>query len=193
MNETAALHNPFEGTPERIWVLVLLRGVLAATIGFYALINPVATLLALIWVLGIYWIIDGSFLLITGFTGTAGKSKWWLILLRALLSIIAGVLIVANPILGLFTSVFLVYIVGIQAIIGGGLELLAAMKSKQHLDNGWVLILHGALAVIFGVMLLMAPLFSAVVLTQIIGAFALVLGVSAIFFAFRLRGSAKKA
>jgi uncharacterized membrane protein HdeD (DUF308 family) len=193
MTETAALRNPFEGTPERIWVLVLLRGVLAATIGFYALVNPVATLLALIWVLGIYWIIDGSFLLITGFTGTAGKSKWWLILLRALLSIIAGILIVANPILGLFTSVFLVYIVGIQAIIGGGLELLAAMKSKQHLDNGWVLILHGALAVIFGVMLLMAPLFSAVVLTQIIGAFALVLGVSAIFFAFRLHGSAKKA
>jgi len=193
MSETTLPQNVFEGAPERIWVLVLLRGVLAATIGFYALINPVATLLALIWVLGIYWIIDGCFLLITGFTGTVGKSKWWMILLRALLSIIAGVLIVANPILGLFTSVFLVYILGIQAIIGGGMEFMAAMKAKQHLDNGWVLILHGVLSVVFGVMLLMAPLFSAVVLTQIVGAFALVLGVSAIFFAFRLHGKTKKA
>ena len=193
MTESVILQHPFDGAPERIWVLVLLRGVLAATIGFYALVNPMATLLALIWVLGIYWIIDGSFLLITGFTGTAGKSKWWLILLRALLSIFAGLLIVANPILDLLTGVFLVYIVGIQAIIGGGMELAASMKSKQHLDNGWVLTLQGALAVIFGVMLLMAPLFSAVVLTQVIGAFALVLGISSIFFAFRLHGSAKKA
>ncbi len=191
MAETT-LEQVFEGAPGRIWVLMLLRGVLATVIGVYALLNPVATLIALVWVLGFYWLVDGIFVLFTGLKGTAGASKWWLVLLRAVLGIIAGLLILLNPFLGIFTEMVIVYFIAAWAVVTGVVEIAAAIRARKHIDNGWVLLLNGVLSFVFGVMLFINPLLSAVVLTQIMGCFAVFFGICAMYFSFRLRGMQHK-
>jgi uncharacterized membrane protein HdeD (DUF308 family) len=57
-----------------------------------------------------------------------------------------------------------------------------------NVDHGrWWLILGGLLSIAFGVLLIIAPLIGAVVLTWWIGAYAIAFGVALIIFSFKLR------
>ena len=59
---------------------------------------------------------------------------------------------------------------------------------KISTDHGrWWLALGGIASIIYGVLLVAAPLIGAVVLTWWIGAYALVFGVSLLILAFKLR------
>jgi uncharacterized membrane protein HdeD (DUF308 family) len=62
----------------------------------------------------------------------------------------------------------------------------SAFKLKQ--DHGrWWLALSGVASIIFGVLLVIAPLVGALVLTWWVGAYALVFGAALLVLAFKLR------
>ena len=65
--------------------------------------QPGATLLSLLWFMGIYWIADGVFSLIEGVRGHTEKSRIWM-LISGLVSILAGVFILGNPILAILPN-----------------------------------------------------------------------------------------
>jgi uncharacterized membrane protein HdeD (DUF308 family) len=66
--------------------------------------------------------------------------------------------------------------------------LVLAAASRINLDHGrWWLILGGAASVIYGVLLIAAPLLGALVLTWWFGAYALVFGAALLVLSFRLR------
>ena len=48
-----------QSVAKTVWWLVLLRGVLMVLFGIIALVSPGIALLALVWVFGIYAILDG--------------------------------------------------------------------------------------------------------------------------------------
>jgi uncharacterized membrane protein HdeD (DUF308 family) len=64
--------------------------------------------------------------------------------------------------------------------------LSAAFRIDEH-HGRWWLALGGILSLVYGVLLILAPLLGALVLAWWIGAFSLVFGVALIILAFRLR------
>ena len=87
--------------------------------------------------------------------------------------------------------VVFVLLVAFWAIFTGILELAAAFRLSID-DGRWWLVFGGGLSVIYGVLLIVAPIIGAVVLTWWIGAYALVFGVSLVMLAFGLRNRLAK-
>ena len=83
------------------------------------------------------------------------------------------------------TAVAFVLLIAIWALVSGALMLVAAFR--LNIDHGrWWLALGGIASIIFGVVLLIAPVVGAVVLTWWLGAYALVFGVLLLVLAFQL-------
>jgi uncharacterized membrane protein HdeD (DUF308 family) len=72
------------------------------------------------------------------------------------------------------------------AIVSGGLMLTAA--TRLNISHGrWLMVLSGAVSVIWGILLIVWPLIGALVMTWWLGAYALVFGVTLLILGFRLR------
>jgi uncharacterized membrane protein HdeD (DUF308 family) len=165
----------------RSWWLITLRGVLAVIFGLIALIVPAATLLALVLLFSAYMIVDGAFAIYAAIRAGRRHESWGLLLLQGLASLAAGILAFFLP--GLTVLAF-VLLIGAWAIVSGCIMCAAAFTTER--GRGW-LALGGVAALLYGVLMIAAPLAGAVVLTWWLGAFALVFGVSLIVLSWRLR------
>jgi uncharacterized membrane protein HdeD (DUF308 family) len=85
----------------------------------------------------------------------------------------------------LFIPTFLVIVLAIQSLIQGVIKIVESFRG-----GGFGAFILGVLNIIIGVLLLSAPLMAAFVLPLVVGIFALIGGISAIFWAFRLHSSA---
>ena len=168
----------------RNWGMVALRGIAAILFGVLALLLPGITLLALVLLFGSYAIVDGVLNIVAALRGRAGQRAWWVLLLEGLVSVAAGVVTFAIP--GL-TALMLVYVIGAWAIITGVLEIVAAIRLRKEITNEWWLILSGALSVVFGVLVMIAPGAGALAMVLWIGAYSIVFGALLLGLALRLR------
>ena len=165
----------------RSWWLIALRGVLAVIFGIIALIMPVATILALVLLFSAYMIVDGTFAIYAAIRAGRRHESWGLLLFQGIVSVATGVLAFLWP--GLTVLAF-VLLIAAWAIVSGCIMLATAFAT----ENGrWWLALGGAAALIYGVLMIGAPLAGAVVLTWWLGAFALVFGAALIVLSWRLR------
>lgn len=173
-----------------LWWLPLLRGILLLTLGGYALFRPGMTVGALAQVVGVFVIADGILAILAGIFGDVPSRLW--VIVRGVVEILVGLFVVANPFLvSGITGTTLLYILAFTAILGGVLEIVAAIQDRKQIEGeGW-LILSGALTVLFGVCVLMAPLSFGLFIVRVLGGVAIFSGVSLIVFAFRLRGLGK--
>jgi uncharacterized membrane protein HdeD (DUF308 family) len=109
--------------------------------------------------------------------------RWGLLALEGVADMVAGVIAVVWP--GITVLAF-VLLVAAWAIVSGSLVLIAAFR--LNLEHGrWWLLLAGAASVVYGVLLVVAPMIGALVLTWWFGAYALVFGVALLVLAFRLK------
>jgi uncharacterized membrane protein HdeD (DUF308 family) len=166
------------------WWLLLLRGLAAIAFGVLAFLWPGITLVALTYLFGIYAIVDGVVAIWAAFNapGDAGP-RWWLGL-SGVVSIIAG--IVAFAYTGITALVLLVFI-AVWAIIIGVLQLYAAIRLWNVIDNDWWLILSGLLSIAFGAVLIGWPSTGALALIWTIAWFAVFFGCMFIGLAFELK------
>jgi uncharacterized membrane protein HdeD (DUF308 family) len=164
------------------WWLVGLRGILAIIIGLICLLTPGIAIGALILLFAAYMLVDGLFAIAAGIRNARNGERWGLLLFEGLVDIAAAAVAFLWP--GL-TLVVLIWIIAIWAIISGALMLSAAFTLKQ--DHGrWWLALGGICSLIFGVLLVIAPLVGAFVLIWWLGAYALIFGVLLLVLAFQL-------
>ena len=148
-----------------------------------ALALPGVTMLSLVLVFAAYAVVDGVLAIIAAVRSARSHERWGLLVLEGLVDIAAGVLAFLWP--GLTILIF-VMIVAAWALVTGGLMTAAAFR--LHLDHGrWWLALGGLASIAYGVLLIIAPLIGALVLTWWLGAYALVFGVFLLILAFRLR------
>jgi len=115
--------------------------------------------------------------------------RWWLALV-GVLGIVAGLLTYAWP--GL-TALALLTVIGVWALLYGVSEIVGAIRLRKEIDNEWLLLIHGVLAALFGLMVLVRPGAGALALIWLIASFALASGVLLIALAFRLKSIAGKA
>lgn len=174
MNATLARH----------WWAIMLRGVIAVLFGIIALAAPGAVLLSLAFLFGIYLMVDGIIGLIGSIRAVAAHGHWGALLAEAVLNMLMGLVALFIPAAAVLAFVLLM---AAWALISGGLMLAAAMK--LHTSHGrWWLGLGGVASLIWGVLLVIAPLEGAVVLTWWLGLYAIVFGVALLGCGWRLHG-----
>jgi uncharacterized membrane protein HdeD (DUF308 family) len=179
---------PLPGRPmlhalAKCWWLLLLRGIAAVLFGL-AFIWPGLTLVTLVLLYGAFALIDGVISLVAAFTGSAKPVPTWWLVVVGLLGIAAGIVTFAWP--GI-TAILLVLFIGAWALVHGIFEIIGAIQLRKEIDNEWMLILGGALSVLFGLIVLIAPGAGALGLIWAIGGYSIVFGILFIALALRLR------
>ncbi len=171
---------PILGDLSRDWWTLALRGLAAVIFGVLAFFWPGLTLAVLIWLWGLFVLVDGVMAVIAG-----GRGHWWALLLFGLLAIAAGLIALFQP--GL-TALALLFVIAAWALVRGVLEIVAAVRLRRELNNEWLLVASGLLSVLLGVLLVMFPAAGVLSLVWLIGAYAIVVGILMLALAFRLRG-----
>ncbi len=175
-------------TLARNWWAVALRGGAAVLFGLLTIVNPGATLATLVLLFGVFALVDGALNIVAGLRRREGGGAWGGLLLAGALAITVGALTIWYP---RRTAAFLLYMVAAWAIVTGAGQVLTAVRLRREIRGEWLLIVSGALSVLFGVVLLAAPIAGALVIAVWIGAYALFAGVLLLALAFRLRGWAR--
>ena len=171
------------GELPRHWWLVALRGLAAVIFGVLAFIWPGITLAVLVLFFGAYAIVDGVVALVVA-VRTGGNLRW-AALLEGIVGIIAGILAFVWP--GL-TALALLFVIAAWAILTGVLEVIAAIRMRNVIDNEWTLIIAGVLSVLFRVVLVAQPGAGALAVVWLIGLYAVLFGVALLALSWRLRG-----
>jgi uncharacterized membrane protein HdeD (DUF308 family) len=106
------------------WGLLILEGIVDLAAGLVAVLWPAITLVALIWIIAIWAIVSGALMLGAAFTLNLDHGRWWLAL-GGIASIIFGILLVIEPLIG---AVVLTMWVGAYAIVFGIFLLILAFQ-----------------------------------------------------------------
>jgi uncharacterized membrane protein HdeD (DUF308 family) len=171
---------------ETVWWLVLLRGIFMAVFGIIALASPGIALLTLVWLFGLYAIIDGIAAIMIGIRARGEPHRVW-ISVQGVVSVLAGVIALIWP--GV-TAFALLFVVAFWAIMLGIGEIGGAFASRGSSAWGWTLA-AGVLNVVFGVVLLIWPASGILTLVWLVGIFTLAGGLALILLAFRVRSATK--
>lgn len=174
----------------RVWWLVLLRGIAAIVFGLLAWAWPGATLITLVLFWGAYALVDGAAALIAGWQAKDGGRPLWQVVLIGLIGIAAGIFTFVSPAI---TAIALLMLIAAWAIVTGVFQIAAAIRLRKEIQNEWLLILSGALSVVFGVLLVLNPGAGALAVLWLIGSFAILYGALLVVLSFRLRRHAAPA
>jgi uncharacterized membrane protein HdeD (DUF308 family) len=115
------------------WKAFLIEGILLAILGLAAMIVPPLASLAVTIFLG--WMF-----LISGFAGLAltfwarGMPGFWWSLLSAVLAIIAGIILIAQPVQG---TVTLTIVIGVYFLAEGVATIMYALEHRRELSGRW--------------------------------------------------------
>jgi uncharacterized membrane protein HdeD (DUF308 family) len=168
------------------WGLVLVEGIVVALLGLVLLVAPGASLVFLVWLLGIYLLIAGIFRIVGIFLDS---SSWGWKLAAGILCLIAGLAILSNPLWSTtLASTWLVIFVGFLAMLQGAAGLIVAFQG-----GGWGMGALSVLGILLGLFLVINPLIGVAALTLILAIFMLIGGVGAVIQAFRMRRGAAAA
>ena len=166
------------------WWAVTLRGAFGVLFGIAVFAWPGISLAALVLIYGAYAFADGVLAMFGALRGHSADHSRGVTLLRGLLGVGAGVVTVLWP--GI-TALALLYVIAAWAIIGGVLEIMAAVRLRKTITGEWLLALGGILAIALGVMLMLFPGPGALALVLWVGAFAIVFGIALMALGLRLR------
>lgn len=175
------------------WALITgLRGALMVLAGLYAVIWPGQALLVLVVLGGALLIIDGVLGLWSLTFGGAKTGNYWFDVVRNALGLLLGILILLSPLMAtLLTATFLIYLFAFQAIFVGAMEIWVIIRERENYARIWPVLLSGVLYVLFGIALLFAPVFGALVMVVLGGVAAIIFGVALIAYALRLNRMSK--
>jgi uncharacterized membrane protein HdeD (DUF308 family) len=168
----------------KCWWLLLLRGLAAILFGVLAFVWPGMTLVTLVLLYGAFALVDGVLSLIAAFSGSAKPVPTWWLVVVGIIGIAAGIVTFLWP--GI-TAILLVLFIGAWALVHGIFEIIGAIQLRKEIDNEWMLILGGALSVLFGVVVLIAPGAGALGLIWAIAAYSILFGITFVALALRLR------
>jgi uncharacterized membrane protein HdeD (DUF308 family) len=169
-------------TLARNWWALALRGLIAMLFGLLTFFLPGITLVTLVLMFGAYALVDGIVNVIA-FIRVA--SHQWALLIEGVIGVVAGILTFMWPAI---TALVLLYLVAFWAVFTGVFEIIAGIRLRKAIANEWMLLVVGALSLVFGILILFAPGVGELAIVLWIGAYAFLFGISLLALAFRLRG-----
>jgi len=127
---------------------IKILGVLCMILGILAMLAPGLTGFSVILLLGWIVLIAGIVQLIWAFKAEASGKKTMRMII-GLLTLICGILLVANP---LFASGVLTILLALYFIIDGGFEIVSSLQRKPARGWGW-LMFGGIVSLLLGLMI----------------------------------------
>ncbi|MGZ4650334.1 MAG: HdeD family acid-resistance protein [Kineosporiaceae bacterium] len=173
-------------TLTRHWWVLAVRGALAVLFGLLALIWPGITVLALVLLFGAYALVDGVMALYTALFDRGrpgGRGGGWLVL-EGVAGVLAAIGAVVWP--GI-TALVLLYLIAAWALVTGVAEIVAAIRLRREIEREWLMILSGALSILFGLLAFIFPGAGALAVVWLIAAYAIAFGVVMLILGFRLQ------
>lgn len=167
----------------RNWWAVVARGLLALAFGILAWARPDLFWASLVLVFAVYAMVDGIFAIVSVFSGEDGPR--WQHLIEGLVGLGSGILVILFPD-QVGTAIILV--IGIWAVVTGLLELVAAIRLRQQIEDEWLLGIGGMLSVLLGLILIANPRFGQVTTTYFLGTYGILFGILLVMLGLRLRG-----
>jgi uncharacterized membrane protein HdeD (DUF308 family) len=116
------------------WGLLILEGIVDLAAGAVAVLWPAITLIALIWLVAVWAVVSGVLMLSAAFSLNLDHGRWWLAL-GGIASVIFGVLLVIEPLIG---AVVLTIWIGAYALVFGifllilAFQLHAKKEEREH-------------------------------------------------------------
>jgi uncharacterized membrane protein HdeD (DUF308 family) len=138
----------------------------------------------LVYLFGAYALVEGTLGLWVAVQASKDIESWWVLLLWGLLGIAVGILAFVKPDI---TALALLFYIAIWAIATGVLEIVAAVRLRQLINDEWLLIFAGLASLAFGAALIVQPEAGALAVLWLIGAYAIVFGLLIVIFAFKIR------
>ncbi|MGQ0446484.1 MAG: HdeD family acid-resistance protein [Beijerinckiaceae bacterium] len=170
-------------TLARNWTVVVARGVFGLIIGLIAFLFPGPTLLSLVGLFAVFLIIDGVLATVAAVRAASKNQRWGFLTFEGIAGIVAGIAAMAMP--GLTVLVF-VGLLAAWSLVSGVLELRAAFNLAA--DHGrWWLALGGIISIVFGIVLVAAPMLGALVVTWWVGVYATFFGACLLVLGLKLR------
>ena len=171
-------------TLKRHWWVPVIRGIAAIVFGVIAFVYPGLTIATLVLFFGAWVLIDGIFRIVGAIGHRASDPDWGWQLVIGILGIVVGLLTFHAP---QITALALVIYIAAWALMIGASEIALAVKMRREIKGEWFLILMGLASIVFAVLLLWNPIAGAAAVIWLIAWYAVVIGILAIFFGFRLR------
>ncbi len=170
-----------------IWWVFLLQGLSGIVLGIFLLLEPGATMVALVTLLGFYWLITGVLALVQVFVHRSIHWGWSLV--TGIVGILAGLFVLRHPLLAALTvpTVF-VLVLGAQGLILGLLEIFSGARG-----GGFGSVILGVINVLVGLFLLGRPVTAALAVPLVLGVLLLIQGVAVTIWAFRVRSAGSAA
>lgn len=110
----------------RAWGL-LFFGILGVIVGIFAFVYPGITAIALLYLIAAWAFVRGIFEIITAIQLRKEISNEWVLILSGLISIIFGVVLVANPGAG---ALAMVVVIGAFALVFGAMMIVVAFRVR---------------------------------------------------------------
>ena len=176
-----------------LWSLILIRGISLIILGIILLAFPMATLTVMVIIMGAWWLIDGIVTAIKSIKGRKQYKAWGWSVFTGILVAVAGIIVLSQPVLSaILTTSFLVWFLAIAAIIYGVTGLVTGIRLRKNNKGEWSMILGGILSIFFGIILIISPFVSAVVIVKTIGVIAIIGGITILVLAFIMKKEAKQ-
>ena len=174
-----------EAAMERIgrnWGWILAYGILLVVTGIFAMLNPMATGLAVGLILAVSFFAGGAVSLAAAFRDAGWQSKA-VDIVFGILALLAGLICLANPFGG---AISIVWVIGVLFLVSGGFEFIAGLRAKH--EKFW-LILLGICDMLIGfwAVFLMGPGAALVTLATLVGIGFVFRGTLLSVFAFQVR------
>src|SRR5579884_3566768 len=171
-------------TLQHHWWALAVRGVAAIIFGLLTFFAPGITIAVLVLWFGAYALVDGIFSIVAALRMPDGHSRWGSLLVEGVVGIAAGIVTFLWPAI---TTAALIFLIAGWAIVTGILEIAAAIRLRRIITGEWALIALGALSILFGLFLAVAPLAGALAIALWIGVYAIIFGALMLVLAFRMR------
>ena len=169
---------------KRHWWVPVIRGIAAIVFGIIAFVYPGLTVATLVLFFGAWVLIDGLFRVVGAIGHRASDPDWGWHIVIGIVGIIVGLLTFHAP---QITALALIIYIAAWALMIGATEIAFAIKLRREIKGEWFLILMGLASIVFAILLLWNPIAGAAAVIWLIAWYAVVLGILAIFFGFRLR------
>ena len=114
------------------WWVMLLIGILGVLVGGYALIHPMVSMVAFVYLVAFQAIMLGVFLVMLGYKVRAATEREWVLYLTGALSLLFGVMVIANPAAG---GLSVIMVIAAWALVTGALKIFFAFRIRSLPDR----------------------------------------------------------
>ncbi|MDN3376952.1 MULTISPECIES: DUF308 domain-containing protein [unclassified Pseudoalteromonas] len=166
------------------WSVLFIRGLIAIVLGVLTWLAPQASLSIMLLFFAGYFLFDGLLRSWIAWNSRQNNPYWRWLLIGGVLSIIAGLVTLLAPNI---TTILLLYYVAAWAIAIGAVEILVAVKLRVEISGEWLLIITGALSVIFGLYLVFNPSAGIHTLLWLVATYAVIFGTLIVGFSLKLK------